>query len=96
MCAFKVSSIKQIVDVIIPHMDKYPLVTQKRADYNIWKDIIAVVVKNKPLSEVDLQSIVNFRASLNLGLSEVLEAAFPNTKPVTKPVISEQVIPHFE
>lgn len=76
-------------------MDKYPLVTQKRANYIIWKDIIAVLVKNKPLSEVDLQSILNFRASFNLGLSEVLEAAFPNTKPVTKPVISRLRLNYF-
>ena len=30
---FRVSTLKDIVNVIIPHFDKYPLITQKYADY---------------------------------------------------------------
>ncbi len=33
--AFRVSSIAQIVQHIIPHFDQYPLITMKRADYII-------------------------------------------------------------
>jgi hypothetical protein len=35
LCDFKVSSLNQILTVIIPHFDKYPLITAKRADYLI-------------------------------------------------------------
>lgn len=34
-----------------------------------------------------LQQIVNLRASINQGLSETQKAAFPNTEPVSRPVI---------
>ncbi len=50
----------------------------------------------KRLTEVDLQTIVNLRASLNLGLSEVLKAAFPSTTPVVRPELSKPEVPHPE
>jgi hypothetical protein len=30
---YKTSSIKDLAEFIIPHFEKYPLVTQKRADF---------------------------------------------------------------
>ena len=48
------------------------------------------------LREEGLQAIVNIRASLNLGLSEVLKVAFPDTIAVDRPRILSQVIPHPE
>ena len=47
------------------------------------------------LTEDGLQALLNLRASLNLGLSEVLKA-FPQTIPVVRPIISKQEIPHPE
>ena len=35
-----------IFEVIIPHFDKYPLVTQKLADYILFKEIVSLM-KNK-------------------------------------------------
>ena len=45
-----------------------------------------------------LQDIVNLRASINLGLSEDLKTAFPNTIPVSRPVTvnEDRLIPHAE
>lgn len=40
MCAFRVSSLKQILNKIIPHFDKYFLITQKRAVYLFFKKIV--------------------------------------------------------
>lgn len=34
---FSVQSVKDVVNSVIPHFDKYPLITQKRADYLLWK-----------------------------------------------------------
>lgn len=70
--------------------------TQKGADFKLWKEIVAIKVSNKHLSDVNLQTIVNLRASLNLGLSEVLKAAFPNTIPVIRPLQPRQAVPHSE
>lgn len=46
--------------------------------------------RGEHLREEGLQAIINIRASLNLGLSEVLKAAFPNTIPVVRPLISQK------
>ena len=37
MCAFRVSSPKHILEHILPHFEKYPLIPQKRADYILLK-----------------------------------------------------------
>ena len=96
MCAFRVTSLKQIASAVLPHFAKYPLKTQKGADFQLWLDIVNIMLNVKSLTEDDLQNIVNIRASLNLGLSGVLKAAFPNYIPVTKPSLPEQKVPHPE
>jgi hypothetical protein len=50
--------------------------------------------RGEHLSATGLQAILNLRASLNLGLSNALLAAFPNTVPVDKGVIDSISIPH--
>lgn len=37
---FRISSRKQICNFIVPHFDKYPLITGKQADYLLWKEVI--------------------------------------------------------
>lgn len=96
MCAFRVTSIKQILNKIIPHFDKYNLITQKQADYLLFKQIVTLLEQGEHLKVEGLQAIINIRASLNLGLSKVLKVAFPNTKPVARPFLPLAEIPHPE
>lgn len=100
MCAFRVSSLKQILNKIIPHFDKYILITQKQADYQLFKKIVLLMAGGEHLKSKGLQSIINIKASLNLGLSEILKAAFPNTIPEIRPLIFKNKqkveIPHPE
>jgi len=86
MMRYKVSSVRDLARVVIPHFDKYPLVTQKRADFEILKSAIQILNKG-PISSEQLQEVVNLRASLNRGLSSKLQASFPNTVPVERRVI---------
>lgn len=96
MCAFRVTSPKQILNIIIPHFDKYNLITQKQADYLLFKQIVMLIEQGNHLNNEGIQEIVNIRASLNLGLSEVQKLNFPNTIPATRPSISLSNIPHPE
>jgi hypothetical protein len=49
------------------------------------------------LTPEGLQKIVNLRTSLNLGLSEDLKIAFPNTILVPRPLVQEKIfIPHSQ
>lgn len=54
------------------------------------------MAQRKHLKVEGLQAIINIRASLNLGLSEDLKAAFPNTIPLVRPSIALAEIPHPE
>jgi len=96
MCTFRVSSPKQILNKIIPHFDKYFLITEKQADYIIFKKIVMLMEQGEHLKLEGLQAIINIRASLNLGLSEVLKAAFPKTIAVVRPLVPKAEIIHPE
>jgi hypothetical protein len=85
MCAFRVTSLKQILNQIRPHFDKYNLITQKQT--LLFKQIVVLVEQGEHLFEKGIQAIINIRASLNLGLSEVQKVNFPNTIPVIRPYI---------
>jgi hypothetical protein len=88
---FRVRSIKEL-SVVINHLEKYPLITQKRADFILWCQIIFMIQRKEHLTEKGLISIVNNRASINLGLSSQLNEAFPNTVPVIRPLVVDQAI----
>lgn len=90
--SFRVSAIEDIANVIIPHFDKYPLISQKKADFELFKRAVYIIRKGS-LTEKDIQEIVNIKAILNLGLSEKLKEAFPNTTAVVRPLVSNQEIP---
>jgi hypothetical protein len=60
-----VSSIKDLNDIIIPHFDKYPLITQKRADFILFKSAIELMNKKDHLTHEGLMKIVAIRASIS-------------------------------
>jgi hypothetical protein len=74
---------------------KHPLVTNKQADYLLWKDIVLKMHSRQHLSTEGLLDIVNIRASINLGLSDNLTRDFPNAKPMLRPMI-DRTIEHPE
>jgi hypothetical protein len=45
------------------------------------------------LTEDGLQKIINLRASMNLGLSDLQKSKFSNYNPVTRPIINSTEIP---
>ena len=44
---FRVSTLNDISNVIIPHFDKYPLLTKKQADYILFKEIILLLLNKE-------------------------------------------------
>lgn len=84
---YRVGSLKDLIAVIIPHFLKYPLITQKQADFKLFEAVAELVSKKEHLTLEGLQKIVNLRASINLGLSDELKTAFPNTEPVPRPTV---------
>ena len=92
--SYTITSLNDIITQIIPHFDKYPLESQKKADYELFKRVVNKMKNKEHLTNIGLQEIVNIRASLNLGLSTTLKEAFPNTVPVNKPFIENQITPN--
>jgi len=89
---YRVSSVKDLANVIIPHFDKYPLITQKQADYILFKKIVDLMSCKEHLTKEGIQKIVNIRSSMNLGLSAELKTFFLEVVPVKRPVIQDQII----
>jgi len=77
---YRVSSLKNL-RIIINHFDKYPLITQKLADYLLFKQSVDLIEKKQHLTMEGLTKLVSIKASLNLGLSEKLQESFPNIVP---------------
>ena len=81
---YRVTSIKEL-QVIINHFEKYPLITKKRGDYELFKVAIFLIEKKEHLTLVGFEKLVSIRAAMNLGLSCALKTAFPNVIPFSKP-----------
>jgi hypothetical protein len=71
----------------------FPLITKKKADFLLFKQVIEIIGRNEHITLEGLQQILNIKASINLGLSDTLKTAFSNTKPVPRPIIQFTGIP---
>ena len=67
---YSVYSINDLNKLIL-HLDKYPLLTQKAADYLLFKQVVELMNNKVHLTVEGLNKIVNIKASMNLGLSRL-------------------------
>src|SRR5690606_31106558 len=80
---YRVRSLKDLIE-ILPHFDENPLITQKRIDLELLKQVINLMVNKEHLTYEGLLKILSIKASMNKGLSEKLKKAFPDIKPVPR------------
>ena len=90
---YKVSSVKDL-RVIIDHFDKYPLITDKWSDYQLFKQAFKLFERQEHLTVEGLKKILSIRASMNWGLSRELHTAFPYIIPVDRPSPRDSNIKH--
>ena len=91
---YSVQSYKDIVNVILPHFDKYPLITQKKADYLLFKQAVNLL-NFKAISDIEMvRQIISIRASMNWGLSDTLKTEFISVVPVSRPTVNFEGILH--
>jgi len=50
MVIFSVRKIEDLINIIIPHFEKYPLLTKKAADFILFKQIIELMKNKEHLS----------------------------------------------
>ena len=88
---YSVTSSKDL-NIIISHFDKYPLISEKRADYELFKQALNLFKNKEHLSVSGFKKILMIRTSMNLGLPEELKIAFPTIVPVLRPVVLDKDI----
>lgn len=89
---FMVRTLNEL-EVIIEHFDKYCLITEKWADYLLFKEIVTLMQNKEHLTSKGLQKILDIRASINNGITDLIQTNFPKTKAVPRPLV-EKIIPH--
>ena len=78
---------KDLINLIII-LDKYPLLTQKAADFILFKEAVKLINNKAHLTIDGLNQIINIKASMNLGLSDLLKSEFKYITPVKREVIN--------
>jgi LAGLIDADG endonuclease len=69
------------------------LLTQKAADFKLFIQIIELILNKEHLTLEGLQKIINIRASMNFGLSDLQKAEFSNFKSVERQIFNTKNIP---
>ena len=90
---YSTASLKDLSSIVIPHFKKYPLLTQKGADFLFFEQIVELMNKGAHLTINGLQQVINIRASMNTGLSEIIKSEFSNINPVKRGIIQSNIIP---
>jgi hypothetical protein len=101
---YKVSSVKEL-GVILDHIDKYPLLTQKYGDYLLFKQVFnlaAPPTKQRTFNSSvpaslqgleGLRKVVAIKASMNKGLSDKLNPAYSDVIPVERHLVKDKKNP---
>ena len=84
---YTIIKLNDLKNVIIPHFEKYPLLTQKGADFCLFQRVLEIISNKNHLSIEGLQKIINIKAAMNKGLSNDLKSNFFNINIVDRPVI---------
>ena len=66
----RIRSLKHINEVVIPHFDKYPLMTQKKFDFIKFKRVIRLMNKNQHLNIEGIKEIIRIASQMNRGKKE--------------------------
>ena len=82
---YTVGSVKDIVKYIIPHFDKFPLVTQKLKDFTLFKEIVLLMEKGEHNTLPGLFKVFSLKVNLNKGLPPAVKEKFYDIKPANLP-----------
>lgn len=74
--------------VIENHLNNSPLLTQKQADFLLFKSILDLIRRKEHLTQEGLNEIVSCKAIMNKGLTSTLEESFLKVIIKERPVIA--------
>jgi len=80
------------MEILINFLDTYQLITQKQADYLLFKQAYEIIKNKEHLTHEGINKLVSIKSSLNNGLSENLKSAFPGVISFPRPLVTDQSI----
>jgi len=86
---YSIDSKKDLAN-LITHLEKYPLLTQKAADFILFKEVVKLMSNKDHLSIEGLYKVINLKASMNKGLSDFLKSEFKDFIPVERQIINTE------
>lgn len=89
---YYVNSLEDLLNVIIPFFSKYSLLSQKYADFILFKNAINLMETKAHITTSGLKQIIGIKASMNKGLSANLKAEFPDIPSIPRPTLINQDI----
>lgn len=87
---YSIDSIKDL-NKLITHLDEYPLLTQKAADFLLFKKAADLFNNKAHLTFEGIKRAVNIKASMYWGLSDMLKSEFAAYVPAERPEISYNI-----
>lgn len=85
---FIVTSVKDLVLVVLPHFESYPLLTQKLGDFLLFKQVVLMLEAKEHSSLEGVIKIIGIKSAINLGLSESLINSFPGIERIARPIFA--------
>lgn len=79
----QISSIKEM-KLIVDYFDRQSLLSQKYADYLLFKEAYLLISNKEHLTRKGLEKLVSLKASSNWGLSKDLKEIFPEVEPAPR------------
>lgn len=64
---YEVRSLNDLITKVIPHFDRYPMLSSKQKDFKLFKQICLLMQKGKHKDKKGLQKIVKLACRMNPG-----------------------------
>ena len=82
---YSVFSVKDLINSIISHFMKYPLLSQKSADFSLFNSIVDLIINKFHHTIEGFNQTMNIKASMNKGLSQNIKHKFINIVFINRP-----------
>ena len=91
--AYRVNSVKDLFNIIIPHFVNYPLLSTKVSTFTLWSKAIYLMYNGQHKEDSGRHEIYSIHAAINQGPSKSFKAYFPNWQPAKLPSYSLNISP---
>lgn len=88
VAVYRVSNVADLINVIIPHFIKYPLISNKKADFLLWSKVVILLSKKEHLKKEGILTILSYYAAINRGVSKKVSLHFPEITPSERPKLT--------